>query len=74
MSQILTVTELCEFLKVGRKFIYQCRQMGMPYLKLGNKLVRYDLDAVMVWLQDNKRMDERGADNDKERVNGLAEH
>ena len=65
MSQIFTVNELCDYLKVGRKFIYQCRQLGMPYIKLGNKLVRYDFDEVVNWLQENKKSDIGGKENDE---------
>lgn len=64
MSKLLTSDELCEFLQVGRKFIYQCRKSGMPYLKLGNKLVRYDLNAVLRWLETENFTCKGSIDND----------
>ena len=54
MAVILTENELCDYLKVGRVFVYRCRQIGMPYLKLGTRLIRYDLDMVMEWLKQNE--------------------
>ena len=47
MSNLLTESELCEVLQVGRVFLYYCRQNGMPYIQLGKKLVRYDLGKVI---------------------------
>ena len=42
MSNLLTEKQLCDVLHVGRVFLYMCRDRGMPYVRLGAKLVRYD--------------------------------
>ena len=50
---LLTEKELCEILKVDRVFLYNCRQSGMPFVRLGTKLIRYDYDSVLKWFVDN---------------------
>lgn len=46
---LLTEQELCSALKVERVFLWKCRQDGMPFIRLGAKIVRYDLDEVLNW-------------------------
>lgn len=46
---LLTEQELCSVLKVERVFLWKCRQDGMPFIRLGAKIVRYDLDEVLNW-------------------------
>jgi hypothetical protein len=55
MPIILTEKELCDLLKVERKFIFACRKNGMPYLKLGSRLIRYEMDIVIEWLKENSK-------------------
>ena len=50
---LLTEKELCAYLKVDRTFLYSCRALGLPYLRLGKKLIRYDLHSVLDWFDDN---------------------
>lgn len=52
MSVILTQDELCSVLKVDRVFLWKCRKNGMPYYKLGSKIVRYSLDDVLLWFDE----------------------
>ena len=52
MSNLLTEKQLCDVLNVGRVFLYMCRDRGMPYVRLGAKLVRYDYEKVMAWMED----------------------
>ena len=52
MSNLLTEKQLCDVLHVGRVFLYMCRDRGMPYVCLGAKLVRYDYEKVMAWMED----------------------
>lgn len=51
---LLTEQELCERLKVERVFLFKCRQNGMPFIRLGSKIIRYDYDAVIAWFDKNK--------------------
>lgn len=51
---LLTEQELCEVLKVRRVYLYHCRQKGMPYIMLGTKLIRYDLEEVLVWFKEGR--------------------
>ena len=55
MFNLLTENELCEILRVERLFLYRCRKRGMPYIRLGSKLVRYNLDDVVSWLNENSK-------------------
>ena len=52
---LLRERELCEKLKVKREFIYKCRNKGMPCVKLGNRTIRYRLQDVLVWFEENNR-------------------
>ncbi len=52
---LLTEQDLCSVLKVERVFLWKCRKNGMPFIRLGTKLVRYDLQEVLDWLKDNGR-------------------
>lgn len=53
MMNVMTEKQLCETLKVNRVFIYQCRQNGMPYFKLGKKIIRYNYNDVIEWFSVN---------------------
>lgn len=50
---VMTEKELCEFLKVDSVFLWRCRKRGLPHIKLGSKMIRYDLDAVLLWFEEN---------------------
>ena len=49
---LLTEQELCSALKVDRVFLWKCRQDGMPFIRLGAKIVRYDLEEVLEWFRN----------------------
>lgn len=48
-----TEKQLCEILDVDRSFLWSCRQKGMPFVRLGRKIIRYDLDNVITWFSKN---------------------
>lgn len=50
---LLTEKELCAYLKVDRSFLYVCRSYGLPYIRLGKKIIRYDLHSVLDWFDEN---------------------
>lgn len=50
---LLTEQELCSALKVERVFLWKCRQDGMPFIRLGAKIVRYDLGEVLNWFRES---------------------
>ena len=50
---LITEKELCEKLKVDRVFLWTCRQRGMPFVRLGSKIIRYDFDKVLQWFSEN---------------------
>lgn len=53
MSNLFTENELSKFLKVSPVTLYRLRLSGMPCFRVGGQL-RYDLDAVLEWLQSEK--------------------
>ena len=53
MPMFLTQDELCEILKVDRVFLWKCRKNGMPYYQFGSKIIRYALDDVLNWFNEN---------------------
>lgn len=48
-----TENDLCDFLNVTKVFLYRCRQKGMPFIRLGSRLIRYDLEEVLNWINSN---------------------
>ena len=50
---LITEIELCERLKVERCFLWSCRQNGMPFVRLGSKIIRYNYDDVLQWFSEN---------------------
>ncbi len=57
MSKLLCANELCAVLGVSRGFLYRCRAEGMPYIRIGDKLIRYDVSEVKKWLDERKVVD-----------------
>ena len=53
MSNLITDKELSKILIVGRVTLRKYREQGMPYKRLGEKLIRYDVEEVLEWLNDN---------------------
>ena len=53
MQELITVKELCEWLKVSRQWIYKQRDKKknpIPLIKLGKRDVRFPVDKVKDWL------------------------
>ncbi|MBY3620368.1 helix-turn-helix domain-containing protein [Acinetobacter sp. CUI P1] len=57
MKKLVTTKELCEKLSVSLRTLARFRSEGLPFIKMAYRTVRYDLDAVMDWL--NTRNEER---------------
>lgn len=49
---LVTEKELCEILRVDRSFLWSWRQKGMPFVRLGKKIIRYDPEAVFSWFKN----------------------
>ena len=52
---MLTAEELAEELKVGVAAIRAWQRRGVPYIPVG-RLRRYDLSAVLNWLQERENI------------------
>jgi excisionase family DNA binding protein len=52
-DEILTTTELCSWLKVGRSTVLNWRNRGMPYIGQG-KSMRYQKSKVIAWLEKQR--------------------
>lgn len=50
---LLTENELCDRLKVDRCFLWKCRNNGMPFIRLGSKIIRYNYEEVLKWFEEN---------------------
>lgn len=53
LLMLITEKELCEKLKVDRVFLWTCRQKGLPFVRLGSKIIRYNYDDVLQWFNEN---------------------
>lgn len=62
MSDFITEKELCSILHVKRLFLYRCRQRGMPFVYLGSKIIRYNLEDVLLWFENSCYCDLKGGE------------
>ena len=51
MQRLLTEKELSEVLGICRVTLFRFRREGMPYIRLGARLVRYDFKQVQEWFR-----------------------
>jgi excisionase family DNA binding protein len=51
---MLTAEEMEQQLNISRTTLYRLRKQGLPHIKVGHKTIRYDLVAVLKWLEENK--------------------
>ena len=49
---MLSTKELCEYLNVSSKTLYNYRERGMPFIRVGG-VIRYEKEKVMEWLANN---------------------
>ena len=52
MQRLLTEKELSEVLGICRVTLFRFRREGMPYIRLGARLVRYDIKQVQEWFSN----------------------
>lgn len=50
MNRFLTQQELCNELRVEKVTLWKLRKLGMPYIRLGKRLIRYDYNEVISWI------------------------
>ena len=53
-EELLTVDELCDWLKITRKTSERWRKDGMPFIKVG-RTVRFDKAEVLEWLKNHNK-------------------
>jgi len=53
-QELLTVEELCRWLKISRSTADRWRKEGMPFIKQ-SRLVRFDREEVLKWLKKNSK-------------------
>ena len=52
MKRLLTTRQLCDELQFSRTMLWKFQKQGMPYIRMGTKLLRYDFDDVVKWLKE----------------------
>jgi len=52
MQRLLTEKALSEVLGICRVTLFRFRREGMPYIRLGARLVRYDFKQVQEWFSN----------------------
>ena len=50
MERRNTRREICEYFKVTRQTIYDWQKQGMPFERIGRKMLRYNIQEVRQWL------------------------
>lgn len=53
---LVTEKELCELLKVNNVFLWKCRKRGLPFYRLGSKIIRYNVEEVLKWFDEQGMM------------------
>jgi len=53
----LTTQELATILKVSKSTILKKRKYGLPSIQLSERTIRYDLEKVKQWLDEEKFKD-----------------
>lgn len=51
---LLTEQQLCDKLQIDRVLLWKCRKNGLPYLRIGTKIIRYDYEEVLKWFEENE--------------------
>lgn len=52
---LITEKQLLAHLQVSRNTLNHWRKEGLPYLKLGRRLIRYKLEDVERWIEQHRR-------------------
>jgi len=52
LQELFTINELSELLGVSSRTIFAWKkERGLPFVKLGPRLIRYDFDSIEDWLE-----------------------
>jgi len=55
-GDFLTVDEIAEMFKVAKSTVYAWKdKMGLPYVKLGKRLLRFEREAIIEWARKNAK-------------------
>jgi excisionase family DNA binding protein len=54
-ESMLTTKELCEKYKISDSTVTRWRREGLPFERLGPRLVRFDEDKVIGWLKQHDK-------------------
>lgn len=52
---LLTAEELQKHLNISRTTLWRLRKEGLPHKKIGHKTIRYDLEEVEKWLEEQNK-------------------
>jgi len=52
-KRLLTITDIGEYLQVGRTAVYKLLDEGMPNYRVGH-VTRFDVDEVLAWLRERQ--------------------
>jgi len=56
LQELFTINELSELLGVSSRTIFAWKkERGLPFVKLGPRLIRYDFDSVEDWLESQEK-------------------
>ncbi len=53
-EELLTVDDLCKWLKITRKTTERWRKEGMPFVKIKGS-VRFERNAIEQWIQEKNK-------------------
>jgi len=56
LRELFTINELSEELGISPRTVFAWKkERGLPFVKLGPRLIRYDFDSVEDWLESQEK-------------------
>lgn len=54
-------SEVCICFNLSRTYLWKCRKNGLPFIKVGTRNIRYNLDDVLSWFNSQNQNGSGGA-------------
>jgi len=56
LQELFTANELSELLGISPRTVFAWKkERGLPFVKLGPRLIRYDFDSIEDWLESQEK-------------------
>ena len=52
MGTLVTEKQLGTILILGKVALWKYRKAGMPFIRMGTRTIRYDVQVVLAWIEE----------------------